>query len=303
MVSAVQRFKSFLTALLLPALFILVPLIAAPPAAAQEVPYFVTYSHYLEEPGDLELEFKGVTGGPNGANRFYGGNLEFEYGATAWWTTEFYLDGQATENDSTIFTGFKWENRFRPLMREHWINPGLYAEYENLSADKSIREVVGHDGAPDFADSNAVARPQIERELELKLILSSNVKGWNVSENFISTKNFEESGPWEFGYAVAFSRPLKLKASPRKCTFCGEKFAVGAEMYGGLGDTDDLGFENTSHYVGPLINWRSPGGTVFSFSPQFGVNDYSIPRLYRFGVLHELPPLSRLFHRSKGGAQ
>ena len=296
MVSALQRFKFYLSTLLF-----LFPLIATHPARAQELPYFVTYSHYLEEPGDLELEFKGVTGEPNGGNRFYGGNMEFEYGATAWWTTEFYLNGQGTVSDSTIFTGFKWENRVRPLMGEHWINPVLYAEYENLSADKTIREVVGHDGAADFSEPNAVARPEIEREIELKLILSSNFKGWNVSENFIAVRNLVESdGPWEFGYAVAFSRPLKMKASPRKCTFCGEKFAVGAEMYGGLGDTDDLGFDNTSHYVGPLINWRSPGGTVFSFSPQFGVNDYSIPRLYRFGVSYELPPLSRLFR--KGGA-
>ena len=296
--SALHRIKFCLSALLF-----LFPLIAAKPVRAQEVPYFVTYSHYLEEPGDLEVEFKGITGAPPGTNRFYGGNLEFEYGATAWWTTEFYLDGQVTENDSTIFTGFKWENRMRPLMREHWINPVLYAEYENLSADKTIREVVGHDGAPDFADSNALARPEIEREIELKLILSSNVKGWNVSENFIATKNLVESGPWEFGYAVGVSRPLRMKASPRKCGFCAERFAVGAEIYGGLGDTDGVGFDDTSHYVGPLFNWRSPGGTVFSFSPQFGVNDFSIPRLYRFGLMHELPSLSSLFHRNKGGAQ
>jgi len=297
MVSALHRFVQCLSTPLVLILPILALLISARPAAAQEVPYFVTYSHYLEEPGDLELEFKGVTGKPNGANRFYAGNLEFEYGATAWWTTEFYLDGQATENDSTIFTGFKWENRFRPLMREHWINPVLYAEYENLSADKAIREVVGHDGAPDFSDPNAVARAEIEREIELKLILSSNVKGWNVSENFIAVKNLAVSEAWEFGYAVAVSRPLKLKASPRKCALCAEKFAFGAEMYGGLGDTDGVGFDDTSHYVGPLFNWRSPGGTVFSFSPQFGVNDYSIPRLYRFGVMHELPSLSSIFHR------
>ena len=54
-----------------------------------------------------------------------GSDVEFEYGVNAWWTTEFYLDGQATQNQSTIFTGFRWENRFRPWMGEHWINPVL----------------------------------------------------------------------------------------------------------------------------------------------------------------------------------
>ena len=279
----------------------ILPWFATSSAAAQELPYFVTYSHYLEEPGDLELEFKGVTGGPQNANRFYGGSMEFEYGATAWWTTEFYLDGQSTSNDSTIFTGFKWENRFRPLMREHWINPVLYAEYENVSADKVIREVVGHDGAPDFSDPNAEAREEIERELELKLILSSNFKGWNVSENLIFVKNLVASEPWEFGYAMGVSRPLKMAASAHKCTFCGEKFVVGAEMYGGLGDADSPGTHLTSHYAGPAISWKSPGGTTFSFSPQFGVNDYSIPVLFRFGAMYELPPFASLFH--KGGAR
>jgi len=46
---------------------------------------------------------------------------EFEYGATAWWTTEFYLMASPF-NDSTIFTGFRWENRFRVLKHEHFID-------------------------------------------------------------------------------------------------------------------------------------------------------------------------------------
>ena len=79
---------------------------------------------------------------------FLGSNLEFEYGVKTWWTSEFYLDGQATQHDSTIFTGFRWENRLRPLLSEHVINPVIYVEYENTSADKALREVVGHDGRP-----------------------------------------------------------------------------------------------------------------------------------------------------------
>ena len=54
-----------------------------------------------------------------------------------------YLDGQVTVHDSTIFTGYRWENRFRPLLREHWINPVIYVEFENTSADKALRESGG----------------------------------------------------------------------------------------------------------------------------------------------------------------
>src|SRR5689334_13482078 len=105
-------------------------------AAAQET-YFVTYSHEMEEPGNLEIGVKSVAGSPSGGNAFLGHALEFEYGVKAWWTSELYLDGQSTAGESTAFTGFRWENRFRPLLGEHWINPVLYVEFENInSADK-----------------------------------------------------------------------------------------------------------------------------------------------------------------------
>jgi len=75
------------------------------PAAAQEWPYFITYSHDMEEPGNLEINLGNVAGNPLMGNRFVGSALEFEYGLKTWWTTEFYLDGQITQHDSTIFTG------------------------------------------------------------------------------------------------------------------------------------------------------------------------------------------------------
>ncbi len=255
---------------------------------AQERPYFVTYSAEMEEPGNLEIEMKTAVSKPPDGNRFLGAAMEFEYGAKAWWTTEFYLDGVTVPQDSTIFTGFRWENRFRPLAREHWINPVLYVEFEDLNgANRSLLEVVGHDGLPDFAERNAVTRQDKQRELELKLILGSNFKGWNVSENLIAEKNLSND-PWEFGYAIGASRPLKLAASSKKCTFCPQRFAAGAEMYGGLGERYTFGLHNTSQYLGPAINWTSPAGWTLSFSPQFGLNDYSLPRIYRFGVSYEI---------------
>jgi hypothetical protein len=265
---------------------------------AQERPYFVTYSHEMEEPGNLDIEFFNADGKPPGANRFVGSNIEFEYGVKTWWTTEFYLDGQTTQHDSTIFTGYRWENRFRPLLREHWINPVIYVEFENTSGDKALREIVGHDGVPDFADPNSESRLDKEREIETKLILGSNFRGWNISENIIAEKNLANE-PWEFGYALAVSRPLGLKASAHDCTFCREKFQAGVEMYGGLGDRYSFGTAFTSQYLGPTINWQSPSGIILSFSPSFGLNDYSIPRLYRFGVQYEIDQFLSRFH--KGG--
>src|SRR5207248_3030439 len=146
--------------------------------------YFVTYSHQMEEPGNLEMGLKSVSASPKGGNAFLANALEFEYGVKAWWTSELYLDSQSTSGESSVFTGFRWENRFRPLLREHWINPVLYVEFENINgADKSLLEVVGHDGNGDLIEPNSEARQEKKREMELKLILSSNFHGWNVSEN------------------------------------------------------------------------------------------------------------------------
>ena len=95
-------------------------------AFAQESPYIVTYDHYLEEPGSLDVEYLSTAGTERAGDGFVAFWAEFEYGATAWWTTEFYLDGQKTFHDSTLFTGFRWGNRFRVLQREHFINPVVY---------------------------------------------------------------------------------------------------------------------------------------------------------------------------------
>jgi hypothetical protein len=265
--------------------------------SAQEYPYFVTYSQEMEEPGNLDIELFNVVGNPPGGDGFLGSDIEFEYGLKGWWTTEFYLDGQATQNQSTIFTGFRWENRFRPLSREHWINPVLYAEFEDTSADKTIREVVGHDGRYDFLVPNWLARMDEEREIELKLILGSNTHGWNISENFIAEKNLA-GDPWEFGYALGISRPLQLAARAQECAFCPENFQAGIEMYGGLGDTDGFGLHLTSQYLGPTVNWTAPNRVTVAFSPQFGLNSYSIPVLYRFSVSYEIQQFVSHFRRT-----
>jgi hypothetical protein len=274
-------------------------LLAAAPCRAQEPPYFVTYSYGLEEPSNLEVAFKGVQASPKYANPFISETMEIEYGVQGWWTTELYLAGQNTSNDSTIFTGYRWENRFRPLMREHFINPVLYVEFEHISrADKSLLEVTGHDSISDFLLTNSQARSEIEKSLELKLILSSNTRGWNISENFIAEKDLNEPEPWESGYALAVSRPLALAARGKHCVVCPKNFSAGAELYGGLGTTDGFGLQATSHYLAPTVGFNIPNGPNVSFSPGFGLNDNSLGVIYRFTVSYEVQQVFGHFHRS-----
>lgn len=268
-------------------------------ARAQEPPYFVTYSQALEEPGNLEVALKGTAASPKDTNAFFSPTMELEYGATAWWTMEVYLQGIASQHDSTVFTGFRWENRFRILPTEHCVNPVLYAEYEDTNgADKSILEVVGNDSAEDLQSTNAEAKEEIGREMEGKLILSSNARGWNFSENMIAEKNLANE-PWEFGYAIGASRPLRLVARAHECVFCRQNIAAGAELYGGLGTTQSFGLHDTSHYAGPVSSLSLPHGPTIEFSPQFGLNNNSAGVLWRFKVSYEIQQFRDLFMRDE----
>jgi hypothetical protein len=291
----VSSFSRFRFLVLLPLFFLSVCSLS--PAQAQESPYIVAYNHYLEEPGNLEIEYFSTFGTQRGGNNFHAFWAEFEYGATAWWTTEVYLDGQTTFNDSTVFTGFRWENRIRPLKREHFINPILYFEYENKSgADKILKEVEGHDVESDFLVPNAVARREHIHEIELKLILSSTFKGWNFTENTIAAKNLSNN-PWEFGYALGANRPLALQASANRCTLCRQNFVAGVEMYGGLGDRYTFGLRNTSHYLAPALAWNLPSGWTLRLSPGFGLNDNSHRLLIRWGVSREISGFGEIVSR------
>jgi hypothetical protein len=279
-------------------------ILIAQPSLAQESPYVVAYDHYLEEPGNLEVEYFSTFGTQPGGNNFDANWIEFEYGAQVWWTTELYLDEQTTFGNSTIFTGFRWENRLRLLQREHFLNPVLYMEYEQINdADKIIKEVEGHDVAEDHFVRNVLARHRLNHEVEFKLLLSNNFKGWNVAVNPLATKNLLPSDSWEFGYAVGASRPLALAASPDICNFCRENFIAGVELYGGLGDVHSFGLHDTSHYLAPAVAWNLPSGWTVRLSPGFGLNANSHGLLLRWGLSREFAGFDNLVARMLGRNQ
>jgi len=242
----------------------------------------------MEEPGNLDLEFSTTNGLPRSGQRAYvAPYIELEYGITARWTSELYLEGQSTSGDSAVFTGWRWENRYKLLGREHWINPVLYLEYEDLNeASRIQKEIEG--GGQDLTSPNALLSPIRDHELESKLILSSDYHDWNISENFILAKNFSQSEGIEFGYAFGVSRPLATLASARDCHFCRENFSLGAEVYGGLGSTLDFGLHDTAHYFAPVISWAVSDNSTVRLSPGFGLTHETNPVLIRFGYTYEI---------------
>lgn len=270
-------------------------------AAAQDIPYFVTYSHHLEEPGNLEMEANSTVGIPRkGQPGFIAPYMELEYGVAARWTTELYLEGLSTKNDSTILTGWRLENRVRPLRREHWINPVLYFEFENINeASRIQKEVVGHAAA--FDEPNAELRRSKAREVETKLILSSTVHDWNISENFIAEKNLSADEGFEFGYAVGVSRPLASSAGAKACRFCRENMTGGIELYGGLGSTEAFGFGDTAHYLAPTWRWQATDRVSVGVSPGIGLTHASEPVLVRFGISYEFKGAGQAIARAFRG--
>jgi hypothetical protein len=270
-------------------------------ARSQESPYFVTYDHHLEEPGNLEIETSSTTGIPRvGQHFFFAPYTEFEYGVTARWTSELYLEGQTTAGDSTVFTGWRIENRYRLLRREHLVNPVVYLEYENINeASKILKEIEG--GAPDLSSPNAVLRREKDHELEGKLILSSDIHDWNLAGNFIVAKNFSQSEGVEFGYAAGLSRPLATLASAETCRFCQENFSAGVEFYGGLGSTLGFGLSDTAHFVAPVMAWMVSDDSTIKFSVGFGLTHESSPVLLRFGYNYELQGIGARLSRFFGG--
>jgi len=261
-------------------------------ALAQEAPYFVTYDHHLEEPGNLEISVANTGGLARADQRtYFAPYIELEYGTKTWWTSELYLEWQSTLGDSAIFTGWRFENRFRPLSREHWINPVLYLEYENINeASRIQKEIVGNAG--EIGVPNAELRQTAAHELETKLILSSNTHNWNISENFIVEKNLSEEEGFEFGYSVGVSRPLATLASASNCRFCRENFVAGVELYGGLGSSLGFGLHDTAHYVAPVISWQVSDNSSLHFSPSVGITHGSDPLLIRFSYTYEVRDFS-----------
>lgn len=256
---------------------------------AQESPYIVTYDHHLEEPGNLEVESFVTLGVPRSSQSFYAAPwMEIEYGVTGRWTSELYLEGQGTAGDSAVFTGWRLENRFRPLKREHRINPVLYLEYESTTeASRIQKEIV--DGGADIASPNSDLKGTKNHELEGKLILSSTVHDWNVAGNFITEKNVSRGEGFEFGYALGISRPLSALASGMSCRFCRENFLAGIEFYGGLGSTQD-GFvvRDSPHYVAPVVSWQVSENASVHFSPALALTGQGSPILIRFGYSYEI---------------
>jgi hypothetical protein len=258
------------------------------PLLAQQNPYFVTYDHHMEEHQNLEISAQSTIGFQKQDRPTYLGQLfELEYGVTPWWSSALYLEGASQRNDSTVFTGFRLENRFR-LLSERTINPVLYFEYEHINeASRIHKEIIGHAEPSD--ESLSELREETMSEIEAKLILSSDLKNWNIAENFIVEKNLTEDEGFEFGYALGIFRSLPVRY-----------LSAGLELYGGLGSTEQFGFKETAHYLAPVLVWNLGKNQALKVSPGFGLTENSDRMLLRVGYTYEINGFGQKLSRMLG---
>jgi len=258
--------------------------------SAQERAYFVTYDHYLEERGNLEIAVATTTGLPKQNHPTYTAPwVELELGITGWWTAELYLEGVTTRGDGNAFTGWRLEHRFRPMRSEHRVNPVIYVEYENINeASRIQKEIVGA-GAIPYDEPIDDLKHEHAHEIEGKLILSSAIGDWNLAENLIVEKNLSEDEGFEFGYSVGISRQLGALASGTRCRLCAENFVIGVEAYGGLGSSEAFERAEQRHYLAPVISWRLSEQSTLKASVGFGLTEASDHALLRVGYAYELP--------------
>lgn len=277
-------------------------LLLASSARAQESPYFVTYDHHLEEPGNIAIETWTTMGIPRKpepgepwerAQSFYAAPyIEVEYGLTQKVTTALYIEGQGTVGDSALLTGWRAETRYRPMKKDHLINPVFYLEYESLNdASRIAKDIVGE--GPDLDDGNAKLRTSKAHELETKLILSSDIRSWNIAGNFLVDKNLLRGEGFEFGYAVGISKSLAPVTSS-DCTWCRQRFMAGLEFYGGLGSTvTGFGTYDTARYLAPTISWSLREKGTLRFSTAIGLGHETSQALFRVGYSFDIPRFRR----------
>ena len=251
-----------------------------------ERPYFVTYDDHLENRGELEISLATTAGDVrNEATRYYAPWTEIEYGVTSWWTSELYLEGSTFAGDAAAFTGWRLENRVRPLKGDHLFTPVLYVEYEDVNDASRIRtEVVGRGPLP-FGPISELTQDR-NRELEGRFIVSSHFGRWNVSENFLAEKNFSAEEGVEFGYAVGVARAFG--SGLESCRFCPSAFIASVEAYGGLGTTAADATGALQQYIAPVFSWHVTPGSLFRASIGFGLTSASDRYLVRFGYSFDI---------------
>lgn len=256
------------------------------PASAGSGANYVLYNHHTASQGEKEIKLLSDFGNPgNGEANYFAQLIEFEYGVTDRWTTALYFEGDKIDGENYAFGGWRFENRLRLFEGNVFLNPVLYAEYEELRpAHRIKRGAVGRtDGGGEEEEEGT------EHEVETKLILGQDVSDrLDVSFNWINETNLD-SGKWAFGYAAGLNYVLfEVDGSNRGWEM--KEVKLGVEFFGGLGDSEKgLTFDGskTEQYAGVNLKSELANGVQVGIGGAFGLTGDSEDAIVRTMIGYE----------------
>lgn len=252
---------------------------------------FILYNHHTAEAGEKEVMLMNDLGQEPDGTRYAAQMIEFELGVTDSWTSEFMIEGQSTSGEGGYhFTGFRWENRYRPFEYGTFMNPVVYVEWEDLGEDtKYLMEVSGRVDA----EEHEKTRPR-ERILETRLILGEDIGDrLDAAFNWINESDLD-TGVTAFGYALGLN--YKLSAQPGSPVKHIEEehgyhpeVRLGLEVFGGLGDSDrgvTADADVTQHYLGANVMFHATESAMIKFGGAIGLTNVS-QDLFRVAIGYE----------------
>ncbi len=290
------------------------------PGSAGNGANFVLYNHHTEPKGTAAfMVMTDLSTDVEGEPAYKATMIEFEYGVTDWWAFEFMAEGQQTDGDDFVNTGWRLENRFRLLPYGAFLNPVIYTEYESLKPEtKYLMEVSGRTDTPEPAGPE-----KDERIFETRLILGQDVTDrLNVAFDWINETD-TRTGDTAFGYAFGLNYLLyssggeggqhkghrgtssgkgspghggpaehanHLLGSGEPDPFTVSHVQLGFEMFGAAGDSIlglTLDPDVTAHYAGVNVLTHFESGLHLMVGVAAGLTDVSEDRLVRTMVGYE----------------
>lgn len=260
------------------------------PAMAGNGANFVLYDHHTGEAGETEIKIYNDYGKLQDGGHYTAQLLEFERALTDQWVVAAYLESHARSGDEWEFDGFRFETRYRLFdYGAVPFNPVVYVEYINKKEGALyLREAVGRtDGDEEEHEAAGPHEEEDEREheLESKLILGHDVNDrLRIGFDWINEVNLK-SGNWEFGYAAGLTYTLfEVEGEQRGQGFDVKEVKLGAELYGGLGDSVKgvtLNGSKTEQYAGLNLKTEFANGTMFMLGGAFGLTNDSRDAIFR----------------------
>ena len=226
----------------------------------------------------------------DGQGSYFSQMLEVEYAPTDRMAFEFMIEAfQDTETGESKFTGFRWEARYRLFRDDVFLNPMVYAEYEDLDIATRYKMETSGWRKPPYEEEEGEEASR-ERILETRLVLSQDIGAHNVAFNWINETDLS-SGTTAFGYSMGYLHRLSRDAAaehPDKgagamahCRPAGGSFirpaSLAFELFGALGDTRKFGLapSRQEHYFQPSINFDVGKSQMLSLGFAIGLTEAS----------------------------